>query len=143
MQPGWADDYTVEDFGDVRIQYQGSFYRVIVGTGHNNVFACLNFLPILAKETSSEDALYRILEYSSGVIEFFLDSNVNDNVQEKRFVLPLVMKWLLSRDKIISMNKRSQTRRKMKLLISIFCSIDFSIYGQFPKHYHSSYLRIL
>ena len=72
MKPDIYDDYTVEDFGDVRIQYKSLFYRVILGTGHNNVFACLNFLPTLAAETSNEDKLYQILEYSSDVIEFFL-----------------------------------------------------------------------
>ncbi len=40
MKPGIADDYTVEDFGEVRIRYDNKFYRVIIGTDHNNVFAC-------------------------------------------------------------------------------------------------------
>lgn len=57
MKPGIMDDYTVEDFGEVRIRYNDRFYRVIIGTGHNNVFACLNFLPILARKISKEEEL--------------------------------------------------------------------------------------
>lgn len=88
MKPGMADDYTVEDFGEVRIRYNDKFYRVIVGTGHNNVFACLNFLPTLARKTSHEEELNLALVYSSGVIDYFIEENKNDGIVEKRFVLP-------------------------------------------------------
>lgn len=88
MKPGMADDYTVEDFGEVRIRYNDKFYRVIIGTGHNNVFACLNFLPTLARKTSHEDELSLALEYSSGVIDYFIEENKSDGIIEKRFVLP-------------------------------------------------------
>ena len=88
MKPRMLDDYTVEDFGEVRIRYNDKFYRVIIGTGHNNVFACLNFLTTLAKKTLHEDELSLALEYSSGVLEYFVEENKNDGVIEKRFVLP-------------------------------------------------------
>lgn len=88
MKPGVADDYTVEDFGEVRIRYNDKFYRVIIGTGHNNVFACLNFLPTLARKTSHEKELGLALEYFSGVIDYFIEENRNDGIIETRFVLP-------------------------------------------------------
>ena len=88
LKPGMADDYTVEDFGEVRIRYNDKFYRVIIGTGHNNVFACLNFLPTLARKTSHEEELSLALEYSSGVLDYFIKANKNDGVVERRFVLP-------------------------------------------------------
>ena len=88
MKPEMTDDYTVEDFGEVRIRYNDKFYRVIVGTGHNNVFACLNFLPALAKETSHEEELKLAFEYTSGVISYFFEVNKNDGIAKKRFVLP-------------------------------------------------------
>lgn len=71
MKPGTADDYTVEDFGEVRIRYNDKFYRVIIGTGHNNVYACLNFLPTLARTISKEKELNLALEYVSGIIDYF------------------------------------------------------------------------
>lgn len=88
MKPGIADDYTVEDFGEVRIRYNDKFYHVIIGTGHNNVYACLNFLPILARMISREEELILALEYVSGTIDFFIEENKNDGMREKRFVLP-------------------------------------------------------
>lgn len=88
LKPNAFDDYTVEDFGDVRINYNDKFYRVIIGTGHNNVFASLNFLPILAKQTHHETELALVLEYYSNIIEYFINENKNDNEGIKRFVLP-------------------------------------------------------
>ena len=77
-QLGIADDYTVEDFGEVRIRYNDKFYHVIIGTGHNNVFACLNFLPTLARKISHEQELNLALEYVSGIIDYFIEENKND-----------------------------------------------------------------
>ena len=88
LKPSWADDYTVEDFGDVQIRYKNKFYRVIVGTGHNNVFGCLNFLQTLARDTNHEDELLSALEYVSGAIDYFRKENINDKVSETRFVIP-------------------------------------------------------
>ena len=88
MKPGIADDYTVEDFGEVQLRYNDKFYRVIIGTGHNNVYACLNFLPTLARNISREEELCLALEYVSGTIDYFIEENKNDGVVEKRFVFP-------------------------------------------------------
>lgn len=88
LRPNATDDYTVEDFGDVRISYNNKFYRVIIGTGHNNVFACLNFLPMLAEQTHHEKELSLALEYYSNIINYFINENRNDNEGMKRFVLP-------------------------------------------------------
>ena len=48
IKPSAVDDAVVEDYGDVSIDVFGKKYSVIVGTGHNMVFACLQFLPQLA-----------------------------------------------------------------------------------------------
>ena len=88
MLPGYSDDYIVEDFGDVKIRFREKFYNVIIGTGHNDVFACLNFLPTLARKKSCEDLLVCILEYTSATIEYFKSVNVNDGEEIKRFKLP-------------------------------------------------------
>lgn len=41
IKPSPFDDAVVEDYGDVSIEVFGKKYSVIVGTGHNMVFACL------------------------------------------------------------------------------------------------------
>ena len=80
MKPGIADDYTVEDFGEVRLRYNDKFYGVIIGTGHNNVYACLNFLPTLARKISREEELCLALEYVSGTIDYFVEENKNASI---------------------------------------------------------------
>jgi hypothetical protein len=87
-KPTIFDDYTIEDFGEVRINYNNVFYRVIVGTGHNNVFACINFLPSVARTLKKEKELTLALEYSSNIIEYFIEDNKNDKDEKPRFVLP-------------------------------------------------------
>lgn len=87
-QPTLMDDYTTEDFGEVRINYNDVFYKVILGTGHNNVFACINLLPSLANEINKETELTLIFEYVSSLIDFFADVNINDGVEKVRFVIP-------------------------------------------------------
>lgn len=87
-KPTIRDDYLVEDFGEVRVNYNNKFYRVILGTGYNNVFACLNFLPTISQILKKENDLRLVLEYSSNIIEYFLDDNKSDNVEQTRFVLP-------------------------------------------------------
>lgn len=87
-KPTYSDDYTIEDFGEVRINFNDSFYRVILGTGHNNVYACISFLTCLARITNREKELTSILEYSSSIIEYFMEDNKNDGVENTRFILP-------------------------------------------------------
>lgn len=55
LQVGLMDDYIVEDFGNVVIRYQEKIYNVIIGTGHNQVFGLLHYLPYLADMTNHEN----------------------------------------------------------------------------------------
>lgn len=88
LKPTLFDDVVVEDFGEVRINFNEVFYRVIIGTGHSNVYACMKYLPSIARHTKQEFELTLALEYYAGVIEYFLDFNSNDNKNEIRYVLP-------------------------------------------------------
>ena len=54
IKPSPYDDPVVEDYGDVSVEVFGKKYSVIIGTGHNMVFACLQFLPMLACETKKK-----------------------------------------------------------------------------------------
>lgn len=88
LQTGLMDDYIVEDFGDVMIRYQEKIYNVILGTGHNQVFGCLYYLPYLADMTDHKNELRELLKYYSGLIEYFKADNVNDGKGCVRFELP-------------------------------------------------------
>ncbi len=88
MQPDEFTDYIEEDFGEVSIEVFGKKYPVIIGTGHNMVFACLQFLPYLAKQIHKENELKEVIEYYSAIITFLKDDNLSDGTHEIRFVLP-------------------------------------------------------
>lgn len=88
LQVGLMDDYIVEDFGNVVIRYQEKIYNVIIGTGYNQVFGCLHYLPYLADITNYENELIIILRYYSGIIDYFKTENVNDKKECVRFELP-------------------------------------------------------
>lgn len=88
LQPVESEDFLIEDFGDARIEFESVFYRVILGTGHENAFACLNFLPVLARETSHSKDLQTVLEYFSSAVAFFRDINVSNKTGENRFICP-------------------------------------------------------
>ncbi|WP_019637341.1 YecA family protein [Paenibacillus fonticola] len=83
------DDYTIEDFGEVKFYYNKRAYSVILGTGHEQVFGAIQFLPELARILKKEDMLKGVLEYSSNMIEYFKGDNVSNNQVEVRYLLPL------------------------------------------------------
>lgn len=82
------DDYTIEDFGEIKFNFCDKTYSVITGTGHNNVFACLQFLPKLVRAINKEKELIEILEYNEGVINFFKGENISKNDNEVKYVIP-------------------------------------------------------
>ena len=84
----YADDPIIEDFGEIKFDYEGSIYNVLVGTGYNSVYAQLYFFESLAVITDKKDELRKILKYNSDVIDYFKSYNISDGKQLKRFVLP-------------------------------------------------------
>lgn len=88
MKPDPYMDYIEEDFGEVKLDVFGRFYPVILGTGHNLVYACLQFLPYLAEELNKTEELEEVLSYSTDIIEGLQKDNISDGKKEIRFVLP-------------------------------------------------------
>lgn len=88
IKPSIYDDAVVEDYGDVSVEIFGKKYSVIIGTGHNMVFACLQFLPILACEVKKKDELIEVLTYNSFIIDYLKDVNSSDGDHGARLVLP-------------------------------------------------------
>lgn len=88
LQADYMDDEVVEDFGDVKLVVDSKTYNIIIGNGYNQVFACVHFLQVLAEMLGKESELKCVLEYHSGIINYFKKYNLNDNGEEARFVLP-------------------------------------------------------
>lgn len=83
-----ADDPVCEDFGTVKFEYDNEIYNVILGTGYNCCYGQLYFLKPLSILTSYEKKTEKVLKYSSEIIDFFKDENINDSKVIIRFVLP-------------------------------------------------------
>lgn len=82
------DDYIIEDFGDVKFNYNNRYYNIILGTGHNQVFAEHYFLDSLAKKLKKEKELEEIFRYNSDIIEYFKEVNKSDEEGKIRFEIP-------------------------------------------------------
>ena len=82
------DDYTVEDFGEVRYKYQNKYYKVIIGTGHNLVFGELYCLDVLSNQLNKQKELELIFNYSSNIISFFEEINKSNEKREIKFEIP-------------------------------------------------------
>ena len=88
VKPSDNDEVIVEDYGQVSIEVFGKKYSVIIGTGHNMVFACLQFLPTLACGLDKKDELIEVMSYNSFVIDFLKAANTSDGNYGVRVVLP-------------------------------------------------------
>lgn len=82
------DDYTVEDFGEVKYKYQNKYYKVIIGTGHNLVFGELYCLDVLSNQLNKQKELELIFNYSSNIISFFEEINKSNEKREVKFEIP-------------------------------------------------------
>jgi len=82
------DDYTIEDFGEIKFYWKNQVYNVITGTGHNQVFGMLQFLPYLAELITKESALKELLEYTSETIEFFKEENISNGEELVKYLVP-------------------------------------------------------
>lgn len=88
MKPDIYSDLVEEDFGEVSIDVYGNRYYVIIGTGHNMVYSCLQFFPYLASYLGKEKVLIEVLEYYSGIIKYLRNVNISDGKHDIRFVIP-------------------------------------------------------
>ncbi|MCH4888932.1 SEC-C domain-containing protein [Acidaminobacter sp. JC074] len=88
LQVTSLDDYTMQDFGEVRISYKNKSYRVILGNGYENVYGVLQFMEQAAAVCKMEPLLNSMLYYSSNQIDYFYDINRFDEDFKVKFVLP-------------------------------------------------------
>ncbi len=69
------DDKTIDDFGEVFINYKGKTYPIITGTGHLQVYPCIRFLPYVCERLGKQEELLLILSYLKTVISALQLSN--------------------------------------------------------------------
>ena len=94
LQITYREDLTLNDFGEVKIIVDGETFPVILGTGHEQVYAVMKFLPVLAKVIDMTDELKAVLYYNREIINILADSNISsDEEYDITFELPLEQFW--------------------------------------------------
>src|SRR5690606_21758049 len=91
----YREDLTLNDFGEVKINVDSETFPVILGTGHEQVFGVMQFMPILAKVMEMTADLKNILHYNRIIINSLADSNTlfNENY-DIAFEIPSEQYWL-------------------------------------------------
>jgi hypothetical protein len=88
------EDLTLNDFGEFKINVDGDMFPVILGTGHEQVYAAMKFLPVLARVIEMTDDLKAVLHYSRKIINSLADSNAtSDEHFDIAFELPSEKFW--------------------------------------------------
>lgn len=89
------EDLTLNDFGEVKIIVDGETFPIILGTGHEQVYAVMNYLPVLARVVEMTVDLKAVLCYNRKIINSLAGSNTsssNDNYNIT-FELPSEQFW--------------------------------------------------
>lgn len=71
----YRDDKTIDDFGEVFINYSGKTYPIITGTGNLLVYPCIKFIPYVCEKLGNQEDLLTILSYLKTVISVLGPSN--------------------------------------------------------------------
>ena len=87
------EDYVVDDYGEVFINLDGKSYPIILGTGHQQVYAVIRYLQTLADTTNHSQELKAILEYVHTILLFTVDTSIPNIDYEIKFELPTEDFW--------------------------------------------------
>ena len=82
------NDYVVNDFGEVKLWLFDRFYPVIIGTGHQQVYTALSFLPYIAAAADKVDLVKRCLVFWERIFNSLVDTNIRNEEYECLFECP-------------------------------------------------------
>lgn len=88
------EDYTVDDFGEVFIEFKGETFPVVIGTGHEQVYAAIRFLTTLVSITNREDEFLSLLRYVEIIIDTLKEQNIYNADERIVFEIPSEAFWL-------------------------------------------------
>lgn len=90
----YREDLTLNDFGEIKVTLDGEMFPIILGTGHEQVYAAMYFLPIIARVIKMTDDLKAVLCYSREIISMLTDSNISSEENyDIMFELPSEQFW--------------------------------------------------
>lgn len=120
------EDLTLNDSGEVKIIVDGETYPVILGTGHEQVYAVMNFLPVLAKVIEMTDDLKAILRYNRKIINELAGSNISSSDENYNitFELPSEHFWQAVNSLFDSKEFSEHTKRVFQIMGYKKCPIE-------------------
>lgn len=89
LQITYMEDYTLSDFGQIKIKVFGEYYSVILGTGHEQVYATMSFISELADILDKREDVKAVFEYNSMVIDTLAKNNVIPSSDDYNIVYEL------------------------------------------------------
>ena len=120
------DDKTIDDFGEIFINYAGITYPIITGTGHLQVYPCIRFLPYVCEKLGKQEELLSTLSYLKTVINALQLSN-NKDQDEIVYEIPSEDFWRNIND-MFDREDFAESARKI-----------YAISERFPKRIESTY----
>lgn len=78
LKISYYDDPVLNDFGEIKLSYDGAFYPVITGTGHtSSVFTVLQFLENVSSALGVQEQTKSILAYVQEMINYLGPTNIS------------------------------------------------------------------
>ncbi|TCP55821.1 SEC-C motif-containing protein [Tumebacillus sp. BK434] len=120
------EDLTLNDFGEVQINFDDETFPVILGTGHGHVYAAMNFLPELASVIEMTDDLKVILQYNRKIINKISDSNISSSDENYNIVfeIPSEQFWLAVNDLFNSEEFLELAKQSFQIMGYQICPIE-------------------
>lgn len=138
------EDYIIDDYGEVFINHAGRSFPVIIGTGHQQVYAALRYLQTLVSNTGRNHEFITILEYLSTILRVTRGSNIPNSDLEITHELPSEEFWNSIKDLFRSSLFQSQATAVAQIMGHQFGPIEIRHFvkkeGEILPLYNSSIL---
>lgn len=138
------EDLTLNDFGEIKIFVDGETFPIILGTGHEQVYAVMKFLPVLAEVIDRTDDLKAVLYYTREIINVLADSNISSTTEEYSitFELPSEQFWQVVNKLYYSKEFSEHAKRVFPIMGYQKCPIEmrhfFKYLGEWYPLYNTS-----
>ncbi|WP_239615470.1 YecA family protein [Cohnella mopanensis] len=134
----YREDLTLNDFGEVKINVGGESFPIILGTGHEQVYAAMNYLPILAKVIDMNEDLNTILLYNRKIIDTLAGSN-DSSSDDIVFEMPSEQFWLAVNCLINSIEFIELSKQVFQIMGYQKCPIEMRHFFVYKEDYYSLY----
>lgn len=88
-----AEDFIIDDYGEVFVTVHGNRYPIITGTGYLQGYSLLRFVVTLMEMTGHEEELVTLLDYYRFLIDATIEYNSPNQQHKVKYELPTEAYW--------------------------------------------------